>query len=286
MFTSLAELEDDMTEPGVDLPRGSVAAIVDDRMIGFGSLISPPATDRWISYLTGSVHPAFRGSGVGRSIVDRLIDQARSLRAERHADLPAQLKIWTSHGRPSAAGLATSAGFTVQRYFFDMRADLAVPPAIPTLPGLTVEPWSARRDESTRLAYNESFADHWGSVPMDPERWRHAFAESSLFRPEVSRLALAGEKVVGFVLVAEYDSETEARGYRTGYIDRVGTIRSVRGQGVAAALMAGSMVALGESGCKIAELGVDADSPTGAGRLYERLGFVVRHRNEVFGRDF
>ncbi len=286
MFTDLTELQDEMTAPGVNLTRGSVAAMAGEQLIGYGSLISPPAEDHWTSYLSGSVHPDYRRHGVGRSILDRLIMQARSLRAETHADRPGELKIWVSHGRPSANGLATSAGFRVRRYFFDMRADLANPPEVPVLPGLTVRPWTSADDDSTRLAYNEAFADHWGSVPMDTDRWRHSFAESAFFRPEVSRLALSGEQVVGFVLVSEFDSETEARGYRTGYIDRVGTLRSVRGQGVAAALLAESMAALGASGYAIAELGVDADSPTGAGRLYERLGFVARHRNEVFGREF
>ncbi len=285
VFADLAEIQEEMAQPGVDLPRGSVAATIDGRLVGYGALISPPTEGRWVSHLTGGVHPDFRRHGIGRAIVDRLIGQARTLRDLVDPDLTAELKIWVSHGRPSAMALAASAAFTVQRYFFDMRAELAVPPEIPTLPGLTVRPWSAADDEGARLAYNESSADHWGSVPMDVERWRHSFAESSFFRPEVSRLALSDGRVVGFVLVAEFASETEARGFRTGYIDRVGTVRSVRGQGVATALLAESMAALAASGCSVAELGVDADSPTGAGRLYERLGFAVRHRNEVFGLE-
>ena len=286
VFTSLAEMQEDMTQPGVDLPRGSVGAVSGDRLVGFGSLISPPSADQWISYVTGTVHPDFRGHGIGRTILDRLIEQARTLRAVRHADLPGELKIWVSNGRGSAAALAASAGFTVRRYFIEMRAELAAPPEIAPLPGLTVRPWTPADDDGARLAYNAAFADHWGSVPMDEERWRRSFAESPSFRPEMSRLALSGDEVVGFVLVDEFDSETEARGYRTGYIDRVGSVRSVRGRGVATALMTESMVAMAGSGYRIAELGVDADSPTGAGRLYERLGFAVRHRNEVYGLEF
>ncbi len=286
-FASLQEIQDEMTQPGVDLPRGSVGAVAGDRLVGFGSLIvSPPAADRWSSYLAGAVHPEFRGGGIGRTILGRLVEQVRPLRADADAGLPSELKIWVPNGRRSAAALATSAGFTVRRYFFEMRADLDVLPDVRPLPGLTVRAWTPADDESARLAYNAAFADHWGSVPMDTERWRRSFAESPFFRPEVSRLALAGADVVGFVLVSEFDSETEARGYRTGYIDRVGSVRSVRGRGVASALMAQTMVALAEDGYRIAELGVDADSPTGAGRLYERLGFAVRHRNEVYGLEF
>jgi hypothetical protein len=44
------------------------------------------------------------------------------------------------------------------------------------------------------------------------------------------------------------------------------------------------MAAMRESGCAEAELDVDADSPTGAGRLYERLGFSVFAREQLYSR--
>ena len=140
-------------------------------------------------------------------------------------------------------------------------------------------------DEGVRLAYNASFADHWGSSPSSPERWRNLFADSSSFRADFSRLAVRDGEVVGFVMSDEFDSETRARGHRTGYVDRVGTVRSVRGRGVATTLMVHCLHAMRESGCQYADLTVDAESPTGAGRLYERLGFAVHRRNEVRGLE-
>jgi mycothiol synthase len=263
-----------------------VAAVAGDRVVGGGLLMHAPAEDRWLAHLSGGVLPEFRRRGIGREIMDRLIRQAGALRSAAGSGLPGQLKIWVPHGRPSATAFAAAAGFQARRYFFEMRAQLDVTPDVPELPGLCVRPWTPADDDGTRLAYNDAFADHWGSVPMGLQRWRRSFAESPFFRPDVSRLAVRGNEVVGFVLVDEFDSETEARGFRTGYIDRVGSIRSVRGQGVASALLAHSMVALADSGCAIAELNVDADSPTGAGRLYERLGFATRNRSDVYVLDF
>jgi hypothetical protein len=46
------------------------------------------------------------------------------------------------------------------------------------------------------------------------------------------------------------------------------------------------MESLAADGYRYAELGVDADSPTGAGRIYERLGFVTLDRDSVAGRRF
>jgi ribosomal protein S18 acetylase RimI-like enzyme len=52
---------------------------------------------------------------------------------------------------------------------------------------------------------------------------------------------------------------------------------------VASALLARTLTGLAESGYRFAELGVDADSPTGAGRLYERAGFRTFTTSRVLG---
>jgi len=52
---------------------------------------------------------------------------------------------------------------------------------------------------------------------------------------------------------------------------------------VASALLARTLTGLAESGYRFAELGVDADSPTGAGRFYERAGFRTFTTSRVLG---
>ena len=49
--------------------------------------------------------------------------------------------------------------------------------------------------------------------------------------------------------------------------------RPWRKRGVASALMLSAMLALREQGFETAALGVDADNPSGAVAIYERLGF-------------
>lgn len=283
----LVEIQENLAMPGVDLPRGSIAVRSGDSVVGAGFLHLRPASKSWNAHVSGGVLPGFRRRGIGRMILSSLQGKARTLRAEGgHADLPGELQLWVPEGRDAAAVFAAGAGFSNRRYFFEMRADLADVGAVPELVGIEIRGWSPADDEGTRLAYNAAFADHWGSTPMDVQRWRTSFAGSAFFCPEFSRLAVAGGEVVGFVLVAEFPAQTQAHGYRTGYIDRVGCVRSVRGTGVAAALLAESMTALAGSGCRYAELGVDADSPTGAGRLYERLGYARLRTNQVLGLDF
>lgn len=281
--TDLVEVQEELQDPGLRLADGALAVLDGTRMVAFGRLVVNDPVDVWAAMLHAEVLPEYRHRGIGRELVRRLLEQARAIRAAEHPDLPGEVKVWLSQGRDSAMAFAERAGFTPRRYFTDMQVELATAslPDAGSLPGMDIRPWTPADDEATRLAYNASFADHWGSTPASPARWRNLFAESSSFRPDFSRLAVVDGEVVGFVLSDEFDSETKARGHRTGYVDRVGTLRSVRGRGVASTLMVHALLAMRESGCTHAELAVDAESPTGAGRLYERLGFAVHRRNEV-----
>jgi ribosomal protein S18 acetylase RimI-like enzyme len=58
-----------------------------------------------------------------------------------------------------------------------------------------------------------------------------------------------------------------------GWLDSVATRRPWRGRGLAGALIVRSMAALRDRGMTEAGLGVDAENPSGALRLYERFGF-------------
>ncbi|WP_312722732.1 GNAT family N-acetyltransferase, partial [Mobilicoccus sp.] len=60
------------------------------------------------------------------------------------------------------------------------------------------------------------------------------------------------------------------------YVSIVGTVAGARGRGLAAACMARSLGLAAASGeFDTVNLEVDSDSPTGATRLYERLGFTL-----------
>lgn len=62
-------------------------------------------------------------------------------------------------------------------------------------------------------------------------------------------------------------------GRRDGWTNLMGTLEPYRGRGIASVLMTHALTAFAAEGLTHAALNVDADSPTGAGRLYRRLGF-------------
>ncbi|MGS0684129.1 N-acetyltransferase family protein [Nakamurella sp. GG22] len=286
-LTTETDVLEQLTAPSVDLESSSVGVFDGSDLVGYGLLtVSVPAAS-WKAVLVGGVLPDYTGRGIGRRIIGDLEAMAARDRARDAPDLPGELKVWVDETRQGARRLLASSGYETWRYFFRMLRNFdGSLPVVPEPPGVTIRRYEASDEEELLSASNESFADHWGSTPMDLPRWRAEFSGSSSFRPAHSWVAVIGGEIVGFALNSEFDGDTELRGFRTGYLARIGTLRRARGRGIAAALIGRTLESMAADGYRQAELGVDADSPTGAGRLYERLGFAVADRGMVVGKRF
>ena len=280
------EIREEFTGPIAALDGGGVAVLLGDRLIGYGLLHVVAREPRWLAYADGGVHPDMQRRGIGGWLLERQVELARRLRDDHARDRPGELRIGVPQSRTGTLAALTAGGFQTCRYFVRMRADLRgpAPAAVPDPAGTRIRRLRDGDDEAVRLASNAAFADHWGSVPRGTDAWRAEYTDSVTFRPGTSFVAEDARGIVGFVLTAEHDADTESRGHRTGYISRVGTVQAARGRGVGTALVARSLAALRQSGYAEAELDVDADSPTGAGRLYERLGFAVFARERLLSR--
>lgn len=281
----LPDIEEEFTGPSAHLD-GGVAVLADDRLIAYGLLHVMAREPEWVGFGDGGVHPDWWGRGIGGWIVDRHVRQALALRLRDAPGRPAQLRATSSDTRPRELRMLTDAGFVTRRWFERMTRDLTGAP-LPAPDGpvdVHIRPWRPEDDEAVRQVSNLAFADHFGSVPRDPERWAADVSGAHSFRPGASFVAEEDGRIVGFALAAEFDADSARRGRRTGYVSRVGTLRAARGRGIAGVLIARVLVALRDSGCRAAELDVDSESPTGAGRLYTRLGFVPEHRHRMLIR--
>lgn len=231
--------------------------------------------------------PEYTRRGLGTRILEFLESRAETLHHLQRPDLPGQLKLWIESTRAGTSALATSRDYRTWRWFIRMQRPMSVEVSEPDqVDGYRIRKYESQDAEPLRLACNEAFSDHWGSAPQDQERWRANYLESTSFRPDLTWVAVdADGQLAAFVMSSVFDAETQARGYVTGYVDRVGTTRAARGKGLASALLLHALQSYAEQGFTYAELGVDADSPTGAGRIYERAGFTVLAKNRVAGRD-
>jgi mycothiol synthase len=118
----------------------------------------------------------------------------------------------------------------------------------------------------------DSFRDHWGYVesPFEEEfeQWKHHMENDDGFEPSLWFLAMEGDQVAGISLCREKANDDEDM----GWVSTLGVRRPWRKRGLGLALLQHSFVDLHRRGKKRVGLGVDAESLTGATRLYEKAG--------------
>jgi mycothiol synthase len=262
-----------------NLPDGSIAAFAGDSLAAYG-LVEPRDAPSLVHRvrLDGMVHPDFRRQGIGRSLMPRMVKQARALHLAAHPDLPLVASTMVESRSAGHVALVSSLGFTADRYFYEMEVALGESLAqVPMPPGYSIVPFSAGRAEEVRNVVNAAFAEHWGSTARTPSEFAASFTDSKRFVASTSFLALdrASGAVIGFVLSRHYPVVEELTGVRELWIGDVGTLEEHRGRGVAAALLSWTLARGQEQGYHRAGLSVDSANSTRALGVYERAGFKV-----------
>lgn len=280
-----------LTMPGLDLSEDTLALRDGDELIGFAAVDVHTSLDRdgrVRCQLMGGVDPAHRRQGLGAELFEWAESRAAQLAAERHsAEADAIFRV--SGGRdpdldaredaPLTGGadvrpLIERRGYRRARSWLVMVRDLPGA-ALPSFEREQVQVIAPEHDhaEATRLAHIDAFADHWGSAPVPPERW-NIWWSSHTARRELSSIALDAEGTVLAYVITSEDKPGVL------HIALVGTRPGARGRGLARAVIARTLAAAAEAGYAKAELEVDAESLTGATRLYDALGFA---RDAVYG---
>ena len=275
------ELEDPHLDPAVD----TIGLWADGRMVGYGKLhASEAVVDLDRVGTEGTIHPEWRRRGLGTALMPWLINRAGELHAAKHPEAPGEVTSGRISTNVGAERLFQQFGFVERRYFFDMKRELdQAVPKVALGDGLRLVPFDTSMDEALRQVHNDVFRDHWGSTPKDPDSWQTWFTGARAFRGGSSYVVLDGETIASYVLGYEYEADTEATGIRELYIGQVGTVKSYRGRGLAHVTLAKVLAKAAEVGYQRSGLGVDADNPTGALGLYERLGYSVSSKWISYG---
>lgn len=252
-------------------------------------------------YLTGGVHPGWRSRGVGRALFDWQLRNARAWYRSTHTPElgPLRLITYLDDKLTAQRHLYERAGLEAVRWYADMVLHFGADgigvggvgaggdgvPVHDAPAGIRIVPFSHKHSDSVRRAHNEAFADHWGSLPVDPERWDEQLHRTAA-RPQWSWVAFdaATSEVAGYALSSVYEQDWAAQGFSDGWTDRIGVRRRWRGRGVAKALLTASMRSFADAGLSAAGLGVDSDSPSGAFQLYEGLGYVATDTKVMYAR--
>ncbi len=234
----------------------------------------------------GAVMPEWRRRGIGTALLAENIRLSRELAATHQTDRQRAIGSWTNDRQDGANALMRSAGFSEIRWFFEMNRPLADPiPDVPLPEGLDLRPVTMDNVRQVWDADVEAFMDHWGGFDGSDENFQR-WIDQPTFDPTLWVIAYDGDEVAGGVINAIHPFENEALGINRGWLHSVFTRRAWRRRGLARALIARSLVLLKERGLDEGVLGVDADNPTGALGLYEKIGFVTFERSTAWRKPF
>ena len=256
-----------------DPRRDLLLALVDDTVVGASETNVRTRELGPSHHVEGWVSPAFRRRGLGRALLHWAEARAREVALVDGRTGERSLGSWPDEAQAGAVALYESEGYAIVRYGFMMVRDLAEPiPELPLPDGLEVRPVEPVDHRRIWDADVEAFRDHW-----DPGERTDADFEGWFASPELDtglwRVAWDGDEVAGSVMNFIYPAENETLGQQRGWLDHVSVRRPWRRRGLASALIAASMRALRDVGMTDAALGVDAENPSGALRVYENLGF-------------
>ncbi|HEY8632022.1 MAG TPA: GNAT family N-acetyltransferase [Candidatus Limnocylindrales bacterium] len=256
-----------------DPRRDLLLALVDDTVVGASETNVRTRELGPSHHVEGWVSPAFRRRGLGRALLHWAEARAREVALVDGRTGERSLGSWPDEAQAGAVALYESEGYAIVRYGFMMVRDLAEPiPELPLPDGLELRPVEPVDHRRIWDADVEAFRDHW-----DPGERTDADFEGWFASPELDtglwRVAWDGDEVAGSVMNFIYPAENETLGQQRGWLDHVSVRRPWRRRGLASALIAASMRALRDVGMTEAALGVDAENPSGALRVYENLGF-------------
>jgi mycothiol synthase len=260
-----------------DAARDVVVAVDDDQPVAYGWTSWVDTSDGVREYSTrGHVHPDWRRRGVGTAILRHNEARLGELAAEHAVETPRVFGAWAQERRPGAVALLERNGYRPVRWFFDMVLPTLDDIRVPELPdGIETRPVAGR--EQLRKLFDadvEAFRDHWGGFDASDESFEQWLTDPE-YDPALFVVAWDGDEIAGGVTNVIQVEENRQLGRRRGLLDSVFVRRPWRGRGLASALVGRSLQLLRDHGMTSATLGVDADNPTGALRLYQNFGFEV-----------
>ena len=214
----------------------------------------------------------------GRGIEDALLEAAEAWSRER-AGSGALLRGYAPERDAGLREAFERKGYRVVRHSFQMEIELAGLPEVPHWPeGISVRRFDPAADEhAVYEAQQDAFSDHWDFRRLPHEEWRRFQIETPRFDPELWWVAEADGEVAGFSLNNWRFGDEEF-----GWIGDLGVRRPWRRRGIALALLLHSFADFSRRGARRVGLGVDAENPTGAVRLYERAGMRAVRRNDTY----
>ena len=181
-------------------------------------------------------------------------------------------------GDDAAAAMLRSRGLGPVHHFWHMQIDLVEPFEPGRSPeGIEIDGMEPDEDlAAIHALLDEAFTDDRSHHPAPFDRWVEEETSSPNYDPTLWLLARDGGVPVG-VLTASVAGDR-------GWVDYLAVSGSHRGRGIGAALLRRSFAMLADRGVRRVLVSVDAQNPTGATAVYERVGMRIVNRWDQWER--
>ena len=259
----------------LDLERDAWVVELDGTIVGYSSFEA--RSGRLLG--DGYVHPEHRRRGVGSAIVRLIEERARA----EESSVPAGERVYLQNGTLNTDECTDrfyrERGYESVRGFRGMQIDLEAEPEVPDVPGIEIRLYR-HPDEAQAFydAHQDSFASHWEFRPMAWEEWRKR-QDKTTFDPTLWWAAVADDEIAG-ISICEQKHDPDL-----GWVDALGVRPAYRRRGIAEALLKTAFAEFWRRGERRVGLGVDAESPTGATRVYERAGMRTLWHAIVYEKE-
>ena len=260
------ELRTWLTSPSVEAERDIRVLEREGRLVGYVD-VDPSKSDppKWWCDL--KLAPDSDADAITSELVGWL---------EERAD-KGTLRVWTSATDARVVSAVERLGFWPARHSYRMEIDLAEGMPEPDWPaGISVRTLAGGEERRIYDAFMEVWQDTSDPPDESFEEWTHWLTREETFEPSMWFLALSGDELAGFAICRQDATDPAA-----GHVWLLGVRRPWRRRGLGHALLLLSFQAFRRRGWTRGTLGVDASSPTGATRLYERAGMRV-YRDTLF----
>jgi ribosomal protein S18 acetylase RimI-like enzyme len=259
--------EDDLREhwDGLDLERAAWIVELDGRIAGYVDVdIRGPRV-----IADGYVAPGLRGRGIGSTLVETV---------ERRAlEEPGRVYVHYATLGEWSAPFFEAHGYRPVRHQWRMLIDLEEAPEAPAPEGIEIRTYRPGEERAIHEALEEAWADGgWLHRPRTFEEAKPQTFGREQHDPSLCFVALDGGAVAGASL------NDWKRNGDWGWIGTLGVRPAYRRRGIADALLKRSFAEFFRRGEWRVALGVDAQNPTGATRLYERAGMRVLYEVIVY----